>query len=147
MILARTCGLSRVAASLASNLGEKEGNIRQRLREWCWDKEDKQGKQRKEWRVEKSFAPLMKWILTQWPPEERKLVLAIDATSLKQIFVVLSISVVYRGCAIPVAWNVLPEGQKGSWKEPWLALFRSLKDSIPADWLVIVMADRGLYAY
>lgn len=147
MILARTCGLSRVTASLASNLGEKEGNIRQRLREWCWDKKDKQGKQRREWQVQKSFVPLIKWILTQWPPEERKLVLAMDATSLKKIFVVLSISVVYRGCAIPVAWNILPEGQKGSWKEPWLALFRNLKDSIPSDWLVIVMADRGLYAH
>jgi hypothetical protein len=139
--------LSRVSATLASHLGEKEGNLRQRLREWCWDKGDKQGKRRSEWQVQQSFAPLMKWILSQWASEERRLVLAMDATSLKKLFVVLSISVVYRGCAIPVAWTVLPEGKKGSWKEPWLNLVLSMRDSIPADWLVIVMADRGLYAH
>jgi hypothetical protein len=69
-----------------------------------------------------------------------------DATSLKKLFVVLSVSVVYRGCAIPFAWTVLREGQPGSWKEPWLHLFQGLQASIPPDWRVVVMADRGLYA-
>jgi len=146
IVLARTCGLSRVSATLACFLGEKESNLRQRLREWCWNKEDKQGKQRQEWQVHKSFVPLLKWVLDQWASEERQLVLAMDATSLKQWFVVLSISIVYRGCAIPVAWTVLPSGKKGSWKYPWLELFHHLQESIPSDWLVVVMADRGLYA-
>jgi hypothetical protein len=84
--------------------------------------------------------------LALWTPDEQKLVLAMDATSLKKLFVVLSISVVYRGCAIPIAWAILPEGQKGSWKEPWLRLFRCFHGSTPAGWLVIVTADRGLYA-
>ena len=88
----------------------------------------------------------MKWILSLWPAEERQLALAMDATSLKKIFVVLSISVVYRGCAIPAAWAVLPEGKQGSWKGPWLGLFNELQGAIPADWMVVVMADRGLYA-
>ena len=127
-------------------MGEKEGNLRQRLREWCWDKHDKQGQKRTDWQVRQSFKPLMKWILSLWPAEERQLALAMDATSLKKIFVVLSISVVYRGCAIPVAWAVLPEGKRGSWKEPWLGLFNELQGAIPADWMVVVMADRGLYA-
>lgn len=146
IVLAKTCGLSSVALALASDLGGKEGNFRQRLREWCWDKQDKQGKQRVDWEVSQSFAPLMRWIVALWSSEEHRLVLAIDATSLKKLFVVLSISVVYRGCAIPVAWAVLPEGQKGSWKEPWLRLFTCLQGCTPADWLVIVTADRGLYA-
>jgi hypothetical protein len=146
IVLAKTCGLSSVALALASDLGGKEGNFRQRLREWCWDKQDKQGKQRVDWEVSQSFAPLMRWIVALWSSEEQRLVLAIDATSLKKLFVVLSISVVYRGCAIPIAWAVLPEGQKGSWKEPWLRLFTCLQGSTPADWLVIVTADRGLYA-
>ena len=47
--------------------------------------------------------PLLKWVLDQWASEERQLVLAMDAMWLKQLFVVLSISIVYRGCAIPVA--------------------------------------------
>ena len=146
IVLAKTCGLTRVVATLASHLGEKESNLRQRLREWYWDKQDKQGKKRIDWQVSQSFRPLLKWILTQWPAEERRLVLAMDATSLKELFVVLSISVVYRGCAIPIAWTVLREGQPGSWKEPWLSLFQCLHETIPQDWLVVVMADRGLYA-
>ena len=99
-----------------------------------------------DWDVQQSFVPLLKWILALWTPQARKLVLAIDASSLKKLFVVLSISVVYRGCAIPIAWAILPEGQKGSWKEPWLGLFRCFRGSTSADWLVIVAADRGLYA-
>jgi len=118
IVLARTCGLSSVAMTLAGCFGGQESNFRQRLREWCWDRNDKQGKKRVDWEVSQSFAPLLKWILALWTPDERKLVLAIDATSLKKLFVVLSISVVYRGCAIPIAWAILPEGQKGSWKGP-----------------------------
>ena len=146
-MLARTCGITRVSAMLASHLGEKENNLRQRLREWCWDKKDKQGKKRIDWQVSQSFAPLLKWIMSHWANEDRRLVLAMDATTLKLRFVVLSISVVYRGCAIPVAWAILPANQPGSWQPPWLNLFTDLKGAISADWLVLVMADRGLYAH
>jgi hypothetical protein len=146
IILARTCGQSKVVTALACHLKEKEDNLRQRLREWNWDKKDKQGKKRTDWQVNQNFVPLLKWILTLWPKEERQLVLAIDATSLKKLFVVLSISVVYRGCAIPIAWAVSREGKPGAWKEPWLGSFKLLEKSIPSDWLVIVMSDRGLYA-
>lgn len=146
MVLAKSCGLSRVSLALASSFEGKEGNFRQRLREWCWDRKDKQGKKRIDWDVRQSFVPLLKWLLALWAPEERRLVVAMDASSLKQVFVVLSLSVVYRGCAIPIAWTILPEGQKGSWKEPWLGLFECFHNSTPADWLIIVAADRGLYA-
>ena len=146
IVMARTCGLSRVVATLASHLGEKESNLRQRMREWYWDSEDKRGKKRVDWEVCQSFAPLLKWILAQWAAEERRLVLAMDATSLKKLFVVLSISLVYRGCAIPIAWAILPEGVPGAWKEHWLGLLERIQKTIPHDWLVVVMADRGLYA-
>jgi hypothetical protein len=146
IVMAKTCGLSRVVATLASHFEEKESNLRQRLREWYWDKQAKQGKKRVDWPVNQSFGPLLRWILALWPAEERQLVLAMDATTLKKLFVVLSISVVYRGCAIPIAWAILREGQKGAWKGPWLGLFECLQESISTDWLVIVMADRGLYA-
>jgi hypothetical protein len=54
--------------------------------------------------------------------------------------------VVIRGCAIPVAWKVVEATQKGAWKPHWEALLATLKDTVPADWTVIVLADRGLYA-
>lgn len=146
MILAKNCGLSRVAATLASQFEGKENNYRQRLREWYWDEKSKQGQKRVDWSVAQSFAPLLRWILRLWPAQERRLPLAMDATTLKERFVVLSLSVVYRGCAIPIAWAVLRAGQPGSWKEPWLGLFQSLEGVVPSDWKVIVMADRGLYA-
>jgi hypothetical protein len=146
IVLAKTCGLSSVAMTLAGYFDGKESNFRQRLREWYWDRKDKRGKKRVDWEVSQSFAPLLKWMMALWAPDERKLVLAIDATSLKKLFVVLTISVVYRGCAIPIAWAILPEGQKGSWKKPWLNLFKCFHGCTSADWLVIVAADRGLYA-
>ncbi len=120
--------------------------MRQRLREWYYAKEDKRGASRCEVDVSQSFVPLLRWILSWWSAPEKRLALAMDATSLGQRLVVLAISVVYRGCAIPVAWRVLPAIEKGSWKEPWLDLFSPFEEEIPEDWVVIVLADRGLYA-
>ena len=51
-----------------------------------------------------------------------------------------------RKCAIPVAWKVLGGHEKGSWRPHWEGLLKHLEGSIPADWQVLVMADRGLYA-
>jgi hypothetical protein len=59
---------------------------------------------------------------------------------------VLSISVVYRGCALPVAWKVLRGNVKHPWEPEWLKLLDELRDHIPAGWMVIVLTDRGLYA-
>ena len=61
-------------------------------------------------------------------------------------FVVLAICVVYRGCAIPVAWTILPAAQKRAWRREWLRMLRLLRPAIPRDWTVLVLADRGLYA-
>jgi len=36
--------------------------------------------------------------------------------------------------------------QKGAWKPHWLRLLDLLSDAVPADWTVIVLTDRGLYA-
>ena len=50
--------------------------------------------------------------------------IAMDATSLGDRFVVLAISVVYRGCAVPVAWKVLKAEEKHAWKPEWQALLK-----------------------
>jgi hypothetical protein len=146
IILAQTCGLNRVCSRLAAQLGEKEQSLRQRLREWYWESEAKKGKQRREWDCTASFPALVKWVLHYWAQETRQLVLAMDATTLKRVFVVLSISVVYRGCAIPIAWTIRRAEQKGSWRQAWESLFASLQGVVPEDWTVLVLADRGLYA-
>jgi len=60
------------------------------------------------------FAPLLRWVLRWWSSDEQRLALAMDASNLGQRFTVLAVSVVYRGCAIPVAWAIV----SGSKKEP-----------------------------
>jgi hypothetical protein len=59
---------------------------------------------------------------------------------------VLAVCVVYRGCAIPVAWTILPANQPGAWRREWLRRLRLLRPAIPKDWTVLVLTDRGLYA-
>ncbi len=144
MVLARSCALTAVAVFLATWQGRKENTVRQQLREFCYEAEAKAGTRRQAVRVEDCFVPLLRWVLAGYSGQQ--LALALDATSLGDRFVVLAVSVVYRGCAIPVAWTVLPAGRKGAWRDEWLRLLGLVRPAIPADWTVIVLADRGLYA-
>jgi hypothetical protein len=146
MVMSRSCGLTTVAGFLAGLLTQPENTVRQRLREWYRDAEDKRGEKRRQLDVAESFVPLLVWLLSYWPSTEKRLALAMDATTLAQLFTVLTVSVVYRGCAIPVAWVILPATAKGAWKTHWLDLFQRLRGSIDPDWTVLVLADRGLYA-
>lgn len=146
MVMTKSCGLTTVAAFLANLLEQQENTVRQRLREWYRDAKDKRGKKRRELDVPQNFASLIGWVLSYWPSSEKRIALAMDATTLAQLFTVLTVSVVYRGCAIPVAWVILPATKKGGWKTHWIKLFQGLRGSIAADWTVIVLADRGLYA-
>ncbi|MEO1257075.1 MAG: hypothetical protein AAFY41_19660, partial [Bacteroidota bacterium] len=58
--------------------------------------------------------------------------------------ILLVISVVYRGCGIPVAWKIVSATKKGSWKPYWLELLSNIKDGVEDDWWVIVTTDRGM---
>ena len=144
MVLAGSRGRTAVGTVLAAGLGDQENTLRQRLREFCYGAADKQGAQRRELAVETCFAPLLGWVLARW--DGQQLALALDATSLGERFVVLAVRVVYRGCAIPVAWVVLPGTTPRAWRREWLRLVRRLGPAVPADWIVIVLADRRLYA-
>jgi hypothetical protein len=146
VVLVGACGLTSIAGFLSPVLGQKENTLRQRLREWYWEAAAKQGDQRQTLVVDTCFTALLKWVLTWWPPDEKRLALALDATTLGQRFTVLTISVVYRGCGLPVAWAVLRATEAGAWKPHWLALFDRLTASVPQTWTVLVLADRGLYA-
>lgn len=146
IVVMQSCGLSTVTTFLSRLLDCQESSMRQRLREWYWDKKDKKGVMRDEVDVMVCFAPLLRWVLSWWPETEKRMALAMDATSLGERLVVLAVSVLYRGCAIPVAWVVLKGNTKEAWEPHWLALFVHLKDCIPEAWFVLVAADRGLYA-
>jgi len=56
----------------------------------------------------------------------------------------LVVSVVYRGCAIAVAWTVLPAPEKHAGRGEWLRMLRQVRAAVPRRFFVIVLADRGL---
>ena len=52
----------------------------------------------------------------------------------------------YRGCAIPVAWTVLPATEKPAGRSEWLRMLQPVHPAVPRRFFVRVLADRGLYA-
>ncbi len=144
MVCARSCAITAVAAFLAMALDQEFNTMRQRLREFCWEAAAKAGEKRQEIAVETCFVPLLCWILSRW--HGTQLALALDATTLGDRFAVLVISVVYRGCALPVAWTILAAGEKHAWRREWLRMLRLLQPAVPPTWMVLVLADRGLDA-
>jgi hypothetical protein len=93
MARARSCDLTGIAWFLSGLLGKKEWALRQRLREWNYAAAHKRGDKRREV-VESCFAPLLRWVLSWWASQEKQLVLALDASSLKDVFTVLAVRVV-----------------------------------------------------
>jgi Transposase DDE domain len=144
MVVARSCALSAVSTLLAAWLERKPNTVRQQLREWCYEAGAKRGAKRRAVQVETCFGPLLGWVLSGW--EGHQLALALDATHLGQRFIVLALSVLYRGCAIPVAWRILPAGEKHAWRREWLRMLRQVRAAVPRRFFVLVLADRGLYA-
>lgn len=144
MVLARSCALTAVAFSLAKLLGQKVNSARQRLRAFYQEADAKKGEHRRDLDSTTCFAPLLRWLLRDW--QGQPLALAVDASTLGTRFVVLCVRVVYRGCAIPVAWKVLSATAQGSWQEPGLQLLAQCHGLVPAGWTVLVLADRGLWA-
>jgi hypothetical protein len=144
MVLVRSCALSAVSFFLAQGLERKPNTVRQQLREWCSEAHAKRGGLRQALGVETCFAPLLAWVLSWW--EGSQLAAAVEATTLGQRVVVLVVSVLYRGCAIPVAWTVLPATEKHAWCGEWLRMLRHVRAVVPRRFFVMVLADRGLYA-
>lgn len=144
MVIAKSCSLTAVADSLAGLFGQSFGTVRERLRDMYRESDAKSGKKRSQLDLNVCWAPWLAWVLEGW--SNKQVAIAIDATTLGERFVVLAVSVLYRGCAVPVAWKILPAKGKHPWKPEWLALLKHFKSTIPPDWVVIVLADRGLYA-
>lgn len=150
IVLAQRCGLSSVALVLATVLGQTVAAMHERLRDWYRCAPHKSGARRgvarRSLEVRTCFAPLLRWVIDLHPADCRQLALALDTSTLGTRFTILTISVVIRGCAIPVAWHVVGAREKGAWQPQWEALFAQLQGVVPTDWTVIVAADRGLWA-
>lgn len=124
---------------------EQEWNtIRQGLREWLLDGEDKAKPCTAQIEVRVCFVFVLRWVLHLW--EGDNLALAVDATAHGQAVVALVVSVLYRGSAIPVAWAIVDGTTKGPWMPEILRLLRLLRPAVPSEMSVLVLADRGLWS-
>ncbi len=146
MVLVRHSGQSQIAAFLSRLTGCKFEAMKRRLREVTYEARAKSGQNRQEVDVKKCFAPLLGWVLSKFEGDAKQLVLALDATYLTDRFIILAVSVVVCGCAIPVAWHIQKSDQKGKWNPIWITLLRLLHPAIPSDWSVFVLTDSGLYS-
>ena len=146
-VLAGSACLNAVFSILASEMAD-HGRLRQRLRMWLRDRPSTQG-----WysgpavEVRSCFGPLLRWILSLWQGSE--LVLALDPTTLRDRVTCLAVSVAgalgARGCALPVAWQVVPAQEaSGSWVEAYCGLLQLLAPAIPRHMTVTALCDRGL---
>jgi hypothetical protein len=141
-VLARSsCEAAVVAALLVAG---RLHALRQRLREWLRDGPDKAAPCRTEVEVAACFGPLLGWVVRWWRGTD--LALAIDATTHTDRLTVLAIGVLYRGCAIPVAWHVRPGNAPGPWLPVIVGLLERLGPAVPPGWRVLVLADRGLWS-
>jgi hypothetical protein len=150
MLMVDGCGMTRMCSYLSELSGQSTNTLRQKYRELYYEKEAKAGvkkrqQKRREIVVDEHFADLLRAVITRWQGE-KTLVLAMDASALGDRLTILSLSIQYRGCAMRVAWTILPGGEEGAWRSHWERMLRLLGEAVPADWMVYVMADRGLYA-
>lgn len=146
MVMTRNSSISEVSKFIAAINDEQPNTVECRLKEWYKEKSAKKGEKRRELDVPSCFGPLLKWVISLFPKDTTYLPMALDATNIKDKFTALTINVLYKSCAIPVAWKIVKQGEKGSWKPIWASLLGNLRGIIPQTIQVIVSADRGLYA-
>jgi hypothetical protein len=143
-VLAAQSGCEAAVLRALADEGLPPHATRARLREALCDGGERAAPCGTKLDVDACFAPLLAWLVAWWVGDT--LPVAIDATSLHEREVVLSLSVLYRGSAIPVAWVVLPHRGKGAWLPHLERLLALLAPAVPASLRVLVMTDRGLWS-
>ena len=147
-ILAGSVCQNAVASALSP--WRKWNNLRQYLREWLYDGSGRARPCKTQLDVTLCFAPLLRWVLTWWrsgrlaPVSSTGQALAIDPTLKGDQTTAIVISVLYRSCAIPVAWSIHRATQRGSWMDPTVELLKELAPAVPQEMTVIVLCDRGI---
>jgi hypothetical protein len=151
IVLARAASLHAVVLALVCWLPLNPLSLRKRLQEWYLEAAAKKGRgtgntgqHRRDWDPRTTSAYLLRWILEDWP--NHQLVLALDPTNFEDRFTVLAISVLYRSCAVPVMWTVLPGNEPGAWEPHWERMLKELAQLVPPGWQVLVLTDRGMYS-
>lgn len=118
--------------------------LRQALREWLYDGQDKAAPCHTQLPVQAGCSGLIRWFVSLWT--EQRVFLALDATGHRDRLTVLTLSVLYNGSAVPLVWTVLPGNQPGAWNPHWTAMLQFLRAGLPDSWQVLVLCDRGLWS-
>lgn len=144
MVLAGQATLTSVSLMLATWAKQEVNTVRQRLRDWYLPAAHKSGEHRTDWSVDPFFAPLLAWVLRLLPPG--RVLLALDACSLKDRLTILCVSVLVGNNAIPVAFRCLAGNVPDAWEPHWLTLLDRIVAALPPERAVLVLTDRGLWA-
>ncbi len=148
-VLARSACQNAVITALSIALATSSKlprfqTLRQSLREWLYDGKDRAAPCQTSLDVNTCFGPLARWFLSLWQGVE--LALALDPTLHGDQVVSITISALYRGCAIPLAWRIVVANQKGAWLGLILEMFDQLAEVLPTHLHVLVLADRALWS-
>jgi hypothetical protein len=87
------------------------------------------------------YGPLIEQALCAWGAHT--LYLALDTSMLWNQYCLVRLSVVYRGRAVPVVWEVLEHGSSSVTHAAYEALLDAVPPLLPAGVKVIFLADRG----
>jgi hypothetical protein len=133
ILLAQTCTLSKVSQHLSGKA--ETSSVERRLQRWLANEH-------------LVIKPLMgmwiEWVLDLWG--KAPLVVMVDETKLAEHVAVMMVGVAYQSSAIPLVWRAYSvadypeEGQV----QVMNGLLAQLRQRLPADQEVIVLADRGL---
>lgn len=93
--------------------------------------------------VQPVYAPLLQAALADWPMMGRAY-LALDVSVIKgSPFVLIRVSLIYRGRAIPLAWRVLRHASATVGFTDYKPVLAQAQSCLPAGLTVVLMADRG----
>lgn len=87
------------------------------------------------------YAPLIQRALAEWG--KHTLYLALDTTMLWNRYCVIRISIIYRGRAVPLVWQVLEHSSSSVAYEAYAELLDTVVPLLPRGARVVFLADRG----
>jgi hypothetical protein len=87
------------------------------------------------------YGPLIQQALREWG--QHTLYLALDTSMLWNQYCVIRLSLVYRGRAVPLVWEVIEHGSSSVTHAAYEGLLEAVPSLLPAGVRVVFLADRG----
>lgn len=131
LIASQTIGLTAWAPFVDSRATFAQSSVR-RFRRWLDNKRIQ---------VHSLYGPIIQEALIEWG--ENVLYLALDTSMLWDQYCLIRISVVYRGRAIPLVWEVIEHGSSSVTFETYRHLLDKAQALLPLGCDIIFLADRG----